>query len=185
MDHGEGFGAVSPLAGVVCATGAPIDAVFTTLVPQLTLAGLSVRGVVQVTQPSESARRPCIVLRDVHDGAITVISEDRGPFAVSCRLDNAGLAGVAGRLMAALDTSPDLLVLNRFGKTECEGGGFRDVISAALLRGIPVLIGVREERVSDWRAFHGGLGQELPTDAAVLATWVRRCREVSDEMRAA
>jgi hypothetical protein len=185
MGRGVASGTRPALAAVVSAKDSPLDAFLAELVHQLVNDGVRVFGVLQESLPGESGARPRIMLRDAHDGSRTTISEDRGPLAVSCRLDNGGLADVAGRLSMSIEAEPDLLVLNRFGKTESEGGGFRDVIIAATLRGIPVLIGVREERVADWRRFHGGMGEELPPNQDAVLAWVKGSKETADDLRAA
>jgi hypothetical protein len=45
------------------------------------------------------------------------------------------------------------ILLNKFGKTESEGGGFRCVISDALTLGIPVVIGVPRRNLAAWRDY--------------------------------
>lgn len=48
--------------------------------------------------------------------------------AKGCRLDPRALAALSGSLLGELDAGTQLLVLNRFGKGESEGHGFRAVI---------------------------------------------------------
>jgi Protein of unknown function (DUF2478) len=43
----------------------------------------------------------------------------------------------------ALKNSPELLVLNKFGKVEAEGMGTRDLIAQAVCMGIPVIVAFR------------------------------------------
>ena len=64
--------------------------------------------------------------------------------------------------------------LNRFGKGESEGQGFRAVIEDACMRGIPVLTAVREAYVEAWEAFAGDLGLLLPPDRAAVTGWTDR-----------
>ena len=44
------------------------------------------------------------------------------------------LADVATRIESNLDSSPDVLVLNKFGKAECDGGGLIELIANAMDR---------------------------------------------------
>jgi hypothetical protein len=67
---------------------------------------------------------------------------------------------------------PDLLILNRFGKGEAEGRGFRDVMSQALLAGIPVLTAVRETYAAEWQEFSGDMGYDLEPEFAAVMGWV-------------
>ncbi|ESR22548.1 hypothetical protein N177_4113 [Lutibaculum baratangense AMV1] len=65
---------------------------------------------------------------------------------------------------------PDLVIINKFGKREAEGGGFVPVICAALAAGVPVLVGLNDSNRADFETFAAGLAVRLsPDDGAVLA----------------
>ena len=70
-----------------------------------------------------------------------------------------------------LDSSPDLLIINKFGKHEAEGRGFRPLIAEALARDIPVLLGVNALNLDAFEGFSCGLAEELSADATAIATW--------------
>jgi hypothetical protein len=137
---------------------------------------MRIGGVLQEALPAAPGGCDRLVLRDTRDGSTVDISEDRGQAASGCRLDPRGLVEVAARLEAALETAPDLLLLNRFGKAEAAGGGMRTVLAAALLRGIPVLTAVRDSALPDWRDFHQGAAAELPPRRAAILAWVAHWR---------
>lgn len=162
-----------PLAAVLFERGEPVDAVLAAAVVRLRADGLTVAGAVQ----EEIADGPdCCgptVLRSLTDGSARVISQDLGRLASGCRLDPAALADAAAALAAVVDDAPDLLVLNRFGKAEAEGGGLRAVIERAMEHGLPVVVAVRTDHAAAWDAFHGGLAAALPADAGAIAAWVR------------
>ena len=127
-------------------------------------AGIACAGFVQHDEPRQGRSLCDMVLENLSSGERLAISEDRGPGARGCRLD-------AGSLMAALQTAhtalasgPEVLILNKFGKSESEGGGFRPLIAEALALDIPVLIGVPWRNVESWRIFTGGLAREFATD---------------------
>lgn len=63
-----------------------------------------------------------------------------------------------------LQTGPDVLIVNKFGKQEAEGEGFRPVIAAALAVGIPVLVGLNTLNAPAFRSFASGLAVELPAE---------------------
>jgi len=65
-----------------------------------------------------------------------------------------------------------VLIVNKFGKHEAEGRGFRAVIAEALSNGIPVLVGVNALNLPAFEEFSAGLGRGLPCQSAVLADWV-------------
>jgi hypothetical protein len=79
---------------------------------------------------------------------------------------------VAGSLRAEIEAGADLLILNRFGKGETEGQGFRTVIELAYAKQIPVLTVVRETYVEGWNEFAGDFGVLLAPDQTVLADWL-------------
>lgn len=84
-------------------------------------------------------------------------------------------------LLAELDGELDLLVLNRFGKDEAEGRGFRAVIGKALEKGVPVLTAVREAYAPALAEFASDFGRSLPAERAAIAGW---CRTVLGERAA-
>ncbi len=106
--------------------------------------------------------RPCALRHDpggIVPGARIAISEDRGPLARGCRLDAHEMARAIALVSDTLRERPQLLMLNKFGKAEAEGGGFRPLIAAALEQGVPVLIAVPLRNLDAWRNFAGGWGR--------------------------
>ncbi len=63
-----------------------------------------------------------------------------------------------------LDTVPDFVILNKFGKTEAEGGGFRDIIADVIMASVPLLIAVPWRNIESWRAFVGDACAEVVLD---------------------
>ncbi len=100
------------------------------------------------------------------------ISQDLGPGAQGCRLDPEGLEQAAGEVAAMLATGPaDLLIVNRFGKQEIDGRGFRPVIAEALMQGIPVLTAVSPGNLPGFHAFAGGMADHLPAESEAMRQW--------------
>ncbi|MHB0950855.1 MAG: DUF2478 domain-containing protein [Allorhizobium sp.] len=135
--------------------------------------GVTVAGFLQRESDGDGECCNRIDLEDIATGEHHIISQALGSGARGCRLDPQALAGVAGPLLARLDTRPDLLILNRFGKGESEGQGFRAVIEEACVRGIPLLTAVRENYVEAWQGFAGELGVVLALDQAGVIEWAR------------
>jgi hypothetical protein len=79
-------------------------------------------------------------------------------------------------LKDALEKVPQLLVLNKLGKVECEGGGLRDLIASAIDRGIPVVIGVPERTLDAWRSFAGEFAVELLDHRGEVLRWLEGLR---------
>jgi nucleoside-triphosphatase THEP1 len=165
---------VQSVAAIVYANESYPDAIFKALVSRCRALGLSLAGVLQ-HQAFERADRRCdVLLEDLTSGHRTALFEDRGAGARGCRLDESALAEVTARVEGSLENAPQLLVLNKFGKVECDGGGLRDLIANAIDRGIPVIIGVPKRNIDAWRSFAGEFAIELSDDAHEVERWLRR-----------
>lgn len=134
--------------------------------------GLNVAGLVQLNSFERDPNKCDMVLEELYSGALLQLSENRGSHASGCRLDRAALAEAAGLLSIALDEKPDVLVLNKFGKTEAEGAGLRDALARAVEAGVPVLVGVPYRNLDQWRAFAGELAAETTLEAAAVWRWL-------------
>jgi hypothetical protein len=152
------------------------DVVFRTVVSRCRALGLTLAGVLQ-HQAVEGVDRRCdVILEDLTSGHRTPLFEDRGAGARGCRLDEAALAEATARVEGSLEHGPQLLVLNKFGKVECEGGGLRDLIASAIDRGIPVVIGVPRRNLDAWREFAGEFAIELSDDVREVGRWLEALR---------
>ncbi len=160
------------LAAIVYADNAFPGAAFEALVTRCRSRGLALAGVLQRRIDETPSRRCDVVLEDLSDGHRTAIFEDRGAGAMGCRLDEAALAEAAARIEGNLDDASDLLVLNKYGKAECSGGGLLDLIANAMDRKIRVVIGVPKSNLQSWRDFAGNLAVELSDDTGEIERWV-------------
>lgn len=147
------------------------DALLATVAQTLLADGWLVSGVVQVNTVFDPAR-PCHMDLDVLTGGELVrISQNLGPLARGCRLDPTGLEAAVGRVAVALEAGPELLVVNKFGKQEVDGRGFRPLIGQALAMGVPVLTSVSARNLPEFLLFADGLAKELRADARDILRW--------------
>ncbi len=160
------------LAAIVYEPGCAIDELVLAIANRLRSGGVRLRGVVQ--ENAGSTLCAAMTLVDLATGERFPISQDLGAEAQGCRLDPRGLADVTARLDASVDGDFDLLVLNKFGKAEAEGGGLRSTFAQALSAGRPVLSSVREPYLEAWRRFHGGLAADLPPRPEAVVAWCRQ-----------
>lgn len=136
--------------------------------------GLRLAGCVQVNAPPP-CDGPCgMELRLLPGGETIRISQDLGPGATGCRLDTGALQDAVARVERIAAAGCDLLILNKFGRHEETGAGFRDVIGAAMAEGIPVLVGVGSRNVAAFLAFAGGLAEHVAPDLPALDAWAAR-----------
>lgn len=165
-------GSSAPLAAIRIDRDSGIDALLEDVARYWTGQGLRVRGVIQ-TRGVEDPECHCadMDLVSLTDGRVFRISQPLGHASRGCRLDPGALAEVSAVLAADLAEGCDLLILNRFGKGESDGRGFRDLIFAALEQGIAVLTCVRDAYAADWSAFGGGMTCDLPADRKAVIAW--------------
>jgi nucleoside-triphosphatase THEP1 len=159
------------------------DLVLYTLANLLAARGLRCCGTVQINS-DRGDTGPCDMdVQVLPDGPVLRISQDLGRSARGCRLDPNALETAVGLVAASLDREADVLIVNKFGKHEAEGRGFRALIAEALSRAIPVLVGVNTLNLPAFEEFSAGLGRRLPCDAEGLADWVagldRPCRQAA------
>jgi hypothetical protein len=142
----------------------------------LVAEGWPLAGAVQINSDAGSGRRCNMDLNVLAEGRIIRISQNLGKFAKGCRLDPDGLEQAVGLVARALSgpVRPRLLIVNRFGKQEADGRGFRSLIGQALADGIPVLTSVGRANMPVFHAFADGFAEELAPVAAELLDWCHR-----------
>ena len=134
----------------------------------LAAEGLRLAGAVQVNQ-DRGADCSCDMDLTVLgcDGPVVRISQSLGAGSQGCRVDGGALAVAAGRAAKVLDRGADLVIVNKFGRIEAMGGGFRDLIAQALADGIPVIVAVAPRFRAAFDDFAGDLAQAVEPDAAL------------------
>ena len=124
--------------------------------------GHRVAGIVQINSDRPGCARCDMDAVVLPDGPVIRISQSLGREARGCRLDAEG----------CLAQGVDLLIVNKFGKQEASGRGFRPVIAAALETGADVLVGVNPLNLNALQMFTGGTADALKADATVLLDWI-------------
>lgn len=149
------------------------DAVLRAVAASLRDQGVCVAGAVQVNTDLSGEAVCDMDLQILSSGALIRISQSLGPHARGCRLDPDGLERAVAAVEADLSAlSPDLVIINKFGKQEADGRGFRDVIGVALAAGMPVIVGVSPGKRAAFEAFCGGLAVPLAADVVSVLAWV-------------
>lgn len=161
------------IAAVVYADGVYPDRIIARAIEPLRAADLPLAGALQV-DPVAAGRHPCdMLLEDLASGEVHAIAEHRGREARGCRLDVGLLTEIGEAVLHSLhDERPRLLVVNKFGKIEADGGGLRQAVAEAVDLGIPVLVGVPARNLDRWRAFAGPLAIELPATVGAVTDWL-------------
>lgn len=152
--------------------GDDVDAVLSGLTRILGPAGLAMAGALQTLQARPDRNACDLVLSDLGTGSNIRITEDRGPLARGCRLDPVALEEAVALSLASIAAGARLLIVNRFGKQEVDGGGFRPAIAEALAREMPCLVAVSTAHLAPWRQFTGDLARELPCELSAIRSWL-------------
>ena len=145
--------------------------------------GLPVAGLVQTNSDGNDPHHCDMDVTVLPDGPVFRISQSLGAGSRGCRLDSAALEAAVAAVEATLVPAPALVIVNKFGKREAEGGGFRALIGRCLAADIPVIVGVNALNRPAFDAFAEGLAAPLPASAEGLAAWLRAA--LPDDARAA
>ena len=161
----------APIVAIVYGDGARVGPILNDIVDHLLSAGYRLAGLLQRDRIRVGRSRCDMLMEDLTTGETMAVSQDRGEGARGCRLDVEALINAVVRVRNSLAAAPDLLIVNKFGKTECEGGGCRSLIVDAVEIGVPVLVAVPYGNLDPWRSFAGDLAVEylfddLPPDTA-------------------
>ncbi|MDE9451047.1 DUF2478 domain-containing protein [Aliiroseovarius sp. Z3] len=131
--------------------------------------GLTLCGTVQLdTERAEDHHCDMDVLI-LPDGPKIRISQFLGANARGCKLNPEALETAVGQTEERLKAGADLLIVNKFGKQEAEGRGFREAVGEALARDIPAIIGVSEGSREAFMTFVGDAEQLSPDHDSVLS----------------
>jgi nucleoside-triphosphatase THEP1 len=153
--------------------GAVVDEVLADVARVLKSSGVTVAGAIQWNEPVPDRRRCRMTLEDLASGRRILASEDRGPHARGCHLNGSALEEAAVLAASSIEPGVDLVIINRFGKQEAEGRGFRQAIEAAILLERPVLVGVSETNRGSWETFTGSEAEYLPCSVEAVLSWCR------------
>jgi len=149
------------------------DLVLGTLASGLAARGLRCCGTAQINTEQADTRFCDMDVKVLPDGPVLRISQDLGPSARGCRLNPEALETAVGLVSASLARGADVLIINKFGKHEAEGRGFRPVIAEALSLGIPVIVGLNLLNLAAFEEFAGGMAVRLPPETDALSDWIR------------
>jgi hypothetical protein len=174
------FDAQCDLAAVVYGADDDPDRLISGFAADLRRSGGRPVGVVQLGRScrAENPRLGVVMLPDgevvrlaSQDFASQGFASQAAAHISGCRLDPDRLASLAVRLAAAIDAGADLVIINRFGRSEADGKGLIDLIPQALEADIPVLIAVPEQRFAAWIRFSEGMNVRLACRREALDRW--------------
>lgn len=133
--------------------------------------GAKLCGTVQIDIERDKNEKCDMDVKVLPDGPTIRISQSLGDQSRGCRLDPEALEKAVALTEKSLNAGTDLLIVNKFGKHEADGRGFRNTIARALDMGVPVLVGANKLNVDALVDFCGGLAEPLPADSDILLQW--------------
>ncbi len=145
------------------------DALLHDFARDLRRCGFRAVGMVQTGQCADSSLSAILL----HNQEKLLLAQDFDPAASGCRLDRDRLQAAGAKVSDALAAGADVVIVNRFGKREREGGGLVFVIERALKAEIPVVIAVSSERIADWIKFAGVARVKIACERQALDAWWR------------
>ena len=178
------FDAQCDLAALVYGAGEDPDPLIAGFVDDLRRAGRRPVGVVQRGRTCQS-ENPQFGVVMLPDGEVVGLASDDGAPTVGCRLDPDRLTRLGVLLATAIEDGADLVIINRFGRSEADGKGLIDLIPLALDADIPVLIAVPERRFPAWIRFSEGMNVRLACRRDALDQWWDRVTGPPCERRGA
>jgi nucleoside-triphosphatase THEP1 len=162
------FDSQCDLAALVYEQGQDPDHVLQEFADGLKARGFRVVGLVQTGHHCVDAQLSATLL---HTGEQLRLLQNLGSCATGCRLDVGQLLDAGAQVANAIDQGADLVIVNRFGRQECEGKGLSFLIERALGAEIPVVIAVPRHRFADWIRFAAGMSVKLHCSRETLDAW--------------
>nr|WP_094463052.1 DUF2478 domain-containing protein [Pannonibacter phragmitetus] len=162
-----------PLAFILAEEAGSVDPVLLEASVRLKAAGVRLAGTVALPSAAE-AGHPCETdLLVLPDGPQICISQKLGRHSRGCRLDPAALEEAVMQVQLSCAEEPaGAFLLNKFGRQEGEGRGFRDLIAGHLAAGRPVVTGINGLNLPAFEAFAEGLATRLPCEVEAVVEWV-------------
>jgi Protein of unknown function (DUF2478) len=155
-----------------------VDAILIAGVAAIRARGVAVGGLVQRFGERLPNGKQSMWLDDIATGHGIRLDQPRGPGAKACTLDLDALAQASCMLRCAIEAAPALIIVNRFGRAEAEGGGMRAEIAEAICCGAAVLIAVRFSRLEHLKDFLGEPPSLVMPSPRAIVDWVDRATAI-------
>lgn len=161
-----------PIAAVIDDGSCNVDALLEACAERQRAAGTAVQGLVMTFPTPGTGCARAMVLLDIATREPYLVSQPLGAGSAACRADPQGFARASAVLRRAAQQPPELVIVNRFGGLEAEGGGFRAELLELMALGVPLLTSVATRHIDAWRAFTGDAALLLPATPAAVDGWL-------------
>lgn len=147
------------------------DLLLAKIADRLMARGIRPIGAVQINEDREDCPRCDMDLKVLPDGPVFRISQSLGRESRGCRLDPAALEMAVAEVGKGIAGGADILIINKFGKHEASGRGFRETIAEALSRDMPVLVGLNGMNEEAFMEFTGGVASQVEAELEAVWQW--------------
>jgi hypothetical protein len=154
-------------------TSVEVDGIVTSVVERLRARGIKVGGLLQRFGEQLPNGKYRMWVDDITTGESIRLDKPRGPGASACILDPDALAQASCMLRRITEARPELIIVNRFGHAEADGGGMRPEIADAICSGAAVLISARFLYLGALERFLGGSPKVLLPSVVAITDWAR------------
>lgn len=169
------------LAHIMSPTRGETDPLLARIASQLAGVGVRICGAVRKNTPRPDSPARDMDLVVLLDGPVLRILQHRGPGAHGCRFDAGSREMAVEAVGRRLDLGADLMIINKFGKHEAEGRGFRTLIARAIDLGVPVLVGLNSLNKEAFDRFADGIATAVPADCNVIPDWANLFANCDDQ----
>ncbi|MEQ9694582.1 DUF2478 domain-containing protein [Shimia sp. SDUM112013] len=148
-----------------------LDRLLADFAAELAAKGVRTRGIVQINSDCEPSHRCDMDVQILPDGDRIRISQFLGKESKGCRLNPEALEQAVVEVGKSMQDPFDIFILNKFGKQESDGRGFRDLVAHALAEGAHVIAGVNGMNRQNFEDFSGGIATYVPPEPGALMAW--------------
>lgn len=148
--------------------GEHVDALLSRLAVELASQGVRLAGCVRSMSLVPEGR---VAFDDLASGRRLHALELVTSSAVDSGLDSSALEEAAGLAIASLGDDTGLVIVNRFGRQEADGHGFRPLIELAVVMNVPVLVGLNMTLMPEWAQFTRAEGALLAPRPGDIDAW--------------
>lgn len=152
------------------------DALLTRTATLAEARGLALAGCVQLNIDRAGSEECDMDLRILGGGPLVRINQRLGAGSHGCKLDPGALEMAVAEVSGRIDGAA-ILMLNKYGKHEASGRGFRPLIGEALAQGLVVVLGVNRLNLEAFQEFAGDLAEELAPDPSQIVQFMQRLQD--------
>lgn len=149
------------------------DLVLFKVAKTLAKMGYKTAGTVQINTARNPDRKCDMDVQILPAGPTVRISQSLGRASKGCRLDPSALETAVALADEQLALGADILIINKFGKHEADGRGFRDTIATALSMGIPVLVGANHLNMDAFLSFTEDQAVSVAPNENTIVEWLQ------------